>query len=181
MSIPAATLENPVECQVCLDDVTRDGRGDKAAVRGVAISWNEAVIASCTHLYHKNCLKPWLEDATHDPKCPTCRAGPFTHVEILHDGSREGFRQQWNRFSHNQYPDDDGGIFGINQYAGGDGDVFGEDLTMGLFCLSSAVSTFALNFIYVDFGLSLIAGLAIGIVFTAISLTCYEVCVIDQR
>lgn len=165
MAIPATIPELPVECPICYEDITAGGRGDEAAVRGVAVGWSARVIANCTHLFHEKCLRPWLEDGRHDPTCPVCRAGPFTHIHRLHDGSKELIEPRWDRFSPDQYRDDEYYV-----------EMDGGELAMCLFATSWVVSTFVLNFIYVDFGLAIFAGLATGVVFTAIFIGCTDGC-----
>ena len=58
-TLPSAepNFENPETCSVCQNDIITQ----------------DAVQLPCCHHYHKDCLKPWLEEHN---TCPTCRYKP---------------------------------------------------------------------------------------------------------
>jgi hypothetical protein len=56
----------PSCCSICLDDF----------VEGDLICWSK--IPSCKHIFHQQCLLPWL--LLHD-SCPSCRCNIFANSE----------------------------------------------------------------------------------------------------
>jgi hypothetical protein len=58
------TFSLPSCCSICLDDF----------VEGDLICWSK--IPSCTHIFHQQCLLPWL--VIHD-SCPSCRCNIFSN------------------------------------------------------------------------------------------------------
>ncbi|CBK21083.2 uncharacterized protein [Blastocystis hominis] len=62
-----AELESTPTCPICENDITKE---------------DEIVSLPCNHLFHPNCIVPWIEDHN---TCPTCRA-----QLPLSDGEEEG-------------------------------------------------------------------------------------------
>lgn len=68
-SITKAMVDSQTECYVCYDQ----------------FHFNETGVRKlpCNHLYHDNCIFPWIE---RDASCPYCRAKfPLTNIVNLND------------------------------------------------------------------------------------------------
>jgi hypothetical protein len=65
-SAAVGTFNLPSCCSICLDDF----------VEGDLICWSK--IPSCKHIFHQQCLLPWL--LLHD-SCPSCRCNIFANSE----------------------------------------------------------------------------------------------------
>lgn len=59
----ASPNPNPTVCTICIEDLN---------INNDSLDF-KIVKTRCNHCYHLKCIKKWLNDNNHPPKCPICR------------------------------------------------------------------------------------------------------------
>lgn len=66
MISPTKIYDNPF-CVICYDEFEKN-------------QVNECLLLKCGHVFHENCVAPWINK---EKNCPTCRARAIVHVEAM--------------------------------------------------------------------------------------------------
>lgn len=57
-SVVSVNNHGPGQCPICLDEM---------------IDRNEMRFTPCGHMFHRNCIYPWIARSSGEPRCPVCR------------------------------------------------------------------------------------------------------------
>jgi hypothetical protein len=94
-SIPAT-----VTCSICLEDLNQSSSEPSRAL-------------ACMHVFHANCVNPWLENHN---TCPTCRAVAPVQAIYQRVVNPQGVHERTVVGRSSNFGDDDVGIAIINHF-----------------------------------------------------------------